>query len=510
MTESYIEYNLINNIPILYPLSNKVNFLYCPRYTIANSEHILKCSEAQNNIMIYNNRYKYIKIDIQQTFRTLDNNVMSVFCFVVIDSSIEYNIDFSCTSNVFEWILNQENHYILVTTPVLKYKNVYYNVANDNKMSIIRHTLSEIQDDIKLVNKLVKTNCYTICDNNNILISLYHNKYLTKKEFVEIFLQYKQRNIFYFTQSKWFELINQHRILNACDFPIVSLFAKPNLIDKNIYDLFDNTLFPNNNVYVQSFFKDNILFSTPISNLHPYINSNVLNIIMKNNIENNFFISNHYGLGKYFDDPNVHIKFDFYGIFSSIVSCKSIWLLWKSNDQKILKSISDIYCDGENSIIFDLLCPIFYIYNKGVEGKTVKRSRVRYLWKKLIQYFDKEYDVVFEHLIAVSDKINIPYMFLCDMFFLRKIDFKCKYRIISQNDHILYHKTTLYDILQSHKHRNNVYYFHKNVLKKRILDIFVLLYKRFGLFENDISSNYYHVVGEIIISYLENNKDYLF
>lgn len=510
MTESYIEYNLINNIPILYPQSNKLNFLYCPRYTIANSEHILKCCEAQNNIIIYNNRYKYIKVYIQQTFKTLDNNVMSVFCFIVIDSSIEYNIDFSNTSNVFEWILNQDNHYILVTTPVLKYKNIYYNVANDDKMSIIRHTMSEIQDDTKLVNKLVKTNCYTVCDNNNILISLYLNKYLTKKQFVEIFLQYKRRNIFHFIKTKWFEFINQHRILNACDFPIVSLFAKPNLIDENIYDLFDNNLFTINNVYMQSFFKDSILFSTPITNLYPNVNSNILNIIMKNNMKNSFFIGNNYRFGKYFDDPNIRIKFDFYGLFSCIVSCKSIWLFWKSNEQEILKNISDTYCDGDNSIIFDLLCPIFYIYNKGIEGKTIKRSRIRCIWKKIILYFDIEYDVVFEHLIAVSDKINIPYMFLCDMFFLRKIDFKCKYRIISHNCHIFYHKTTLYDILQSHEHMNNVYYFHRNVLKKRILDIFVLLYKRFGLFKNDIYYNDYHVVGEIIISYLENNKDYLF
>ena len=508
----YIEYNLINNIPILYPCRDKINFTYCPRYTIANSDNILKCSQAKNHIEIYDDSYKFIKVDVTKSFRTLNNEIVCLYCFVLIDSVNNYDFDFSSTHDVMKWLFDtEENHFILITTPVLKYKNTYYSIANNDKISIVSYNDIDIHNDNEIIKKMVDNDCYTICDNYNVIISLYQNDYLTKPCFKKICKLLEKRKFTYFITSHWFQLINKHRILNAYDFPILFLFDKPKHIDQDIFDVFDNHLFEDSYIYLHTLYQNNVIFSTILSNIKKCYNKDILNILLKNDLEYSFLINDKYisDLEKKHHDDN--IKFDFYGIFSLIITSNSIWKLWKSKENLMLQKISSVYDILISNNILDLFCPLFHLYNKGLENTKIKRSRIRKLWISIIIFFDKDYDMIFEHLIAASVKIDVPYMFLSDVLEYRQIDFSYKYRLFNEKNILIQKYISLYDVFDSHEIKNNIYYFHHNVLKKRMLTKIVLLYKKFGMFIDDKSmNNNYHTVGEIIISYIQNDKQLLF
>ena len=66
----YTEYNLINNIPILYPSSSladkKLKYNFCPRYDIANEDILLRCFDKNKKLLNSRNGtiYQYIKINI--------------------------------------------------------------------------------------------------------------------------------------------------------------------------------------------------------------------------------------------------------------------------------------------------------------------------------------------------------------------------------------------------------------------------------------------------------------
>lgn len=507
----YIEYNLINNIPIIYPEHSRVNFLYCPRYTIADADKIIKCNEANINISIYGTKYKYVKIDIGKSFKTLNNDIEALYCYLLVDTELDYNVCFENTIDVFRWLERKtDNHFILITTPVMKYKNTYYSVANDDKISTVYH--NDISDDAETINVLVQNNCYTICDNYNIVISLFHKGFIEKTDFLAILNILRKKGICCYTNSTWFRLMNQHRILNACDFPTMFLCSQPNIVDEDIYALYDKSLFDNNYVYMQSLYKKNIIYTTVLSNTYPLINLKSMRILTSDDVENKLWVSSHHIVEKFAAEKNTmyHITYDFYGIFATILSSRSIWKFWKNKKSVLMGKLTESYSINGKIMLLDVLYPLFRLYTNGFEGIKIKRKRVREIWQYILKYTGDIMCDVIEHFIVISDYTDIPYVFMMDMHAFCNVKYDIpKRRLVLRDKEYIYKNISLYDLLECSNNDSNIFHFHENVLKKRMLIILTLMHHKFGMFANSESDCASHLVGDLVVLFLKNNREYL-
>jgi hypothetical protein len=521
-----VEYNMINNIPILYPHKPN-NVLYAPRYTIADADKILHCfDKGKSTINIHKTMFRYIRVSLDKNFKTLDD-VKALYYYVMVDNTIDFDgFDFTNSSSVLRWLRkHQSNHYILVTTPVLQNKYTYYNVANDNDFKIIEHTAIDLINDEKIFIKLLKNNCYTICDNYNIVISLYQKLHIDKSTFVSIIKLLNHLKHFYYTPSVWMYLINNHRLLSACDIPMLHISLTPHLItdDNTVLNTIEPNLryLGNQNAYMQTCHKTNILFTTFISSSYPNTNLRFLKTILGENVSDVLWF-NYTSLPKHywmFAKESTFVN-DLFGLFAAFVHKDDMWQYWCENKVVLLSNLKNQYRDSKH-FLFDVLCPLFRLYNVGYEGITIKRKRVHYIWNDVLNQQDisASYTVIadiFQCLAVLNTETcsvplgnYVPYVFLLDIHQKFSIDFGKEMFI--QNIHsnkIIYRLSTIYHMLNSRRVHDSFYYFHRNVLKKRGIYILMCIYKKFGLLRKS-DANPKLEAGRILINYFQENMNYL-
>jgi len=514
MVVKYVEYNMINNIPILYPHKPN-NVLYAPRYTIADADKILHCfDKGKNTINIHHTLFKYIRVSLGKSFKTLDG-VKALYYYVMVDNTIDFDgFDFTNSSAVLRWLRNnQNNHYVLVTTPVLQHKHTYYNVANDNDFKIIEHTANDLINDEKIFIKLLKNNCYTICDNYNIVISLYQKLHIDKSTFISIIKLLNHLKHFYYTPTVWMYLINNHRMLSACDIPMLHISLTPHLITND--DTIVNTIEPNlrylgyQNAYMQTCYKMNILFSTLISSSYPNTNLKFLKTILGENLCDVLWVS-YTNLPKdywVFAKESIFVN-DLYGLFAAFVHKDDMWQYWCENKVLLLSNLKNKYKDSKH-FLFDVLCPLFRLYNVGYEGITIKRNRVHSMWNDVLNQQDIHTVItdVFQCLAPFGN--FVPYVFLLDVHQRFSINFGQEMLIqYIYSNKIIYRLSTIYHMLNSRRVHDSFYYFHKNIIIKRGIYILMCLYKKFGLLSTSVTNPQLEA-GRILINYFQDNMNYL-
>jgi len=503
----YFEYNLINSIPIIYPVDNQIKYSLCPRYTIADSKKILQCFNSHHRaseITLETAKFKYIKYYINYSFQTMNNDIEALYCYIIVDSITDYNINYKKHKDLESWLKNDINdHYMFVTTPILKYKDIYYSIANDSDISVISHTLHELNEDEHMIQKLIKNNCYTICDNYNIVISLYHEKLLTKEQFCETTVLLEKLKNFYYTPMIWMYHMNNHRMLNACDFPVLYLLTKSDMVDKRILDLYDwNTAHKNCSIYMQNFYKHDILFTTMLSFTYPLLHTELIEHILGHNLAQNLWVG-HVNIPYYFQllGDNGIICSDFYGIFASFAYNNSLWKFWILEKFECIKRLKENYRQNAFYLLSDMLIPLFHLYTVGYESIKIKKCRIHQIWKDVINIIDTEKTIIpmiIENYMISKKIVKIPYVFLLDVYNNYNIDF-VQYRQIACK------YTNLYKILNDNKSEDSLYYFHKNVLHKRVIYILICIYKKF----HKSTEQGYYTIGTILIEYLKNNRNYL-
>lgn len=516
MPTNCIEYNLINNIPIIYPNISPLKFNLCPRYTIADADKILHCFDKNTeDVFINDSKFKFIKIPINAF---INDDIEALHYYVIIDNKINYNVDIHSHQDIYEWIERANDyHYVVVTTPVLRFNVTLYNIANDSNISVIIHSENEVLDDKLMITKLIDNNCFTICDDFNITTSLYHKNFLDKSNFLNITSFLQTTKYMYYTTSKWFQIINHHRILNACDLPTMLLFTKPHLIDNDIYDLYENTLFDDDYIFLQSEYKKNIIFTSMISSSYPNTNVRMMNVIFGTNWYENIW-TNKRCLHKYYPEYNDCIFInDIMGLFASFVNVDDMWDYWCENKEQFIFYLK-ASLNGKKQILIQYLFAIFRLYNIGYEGITVKKSRLRSIWKDILLYFNNNDFIVdiFDTLVLINNNINVaisaPYLFLSDAHQICNIDYiSNKLRFVSKYNDFIYKNSNLYSIIANNNTINNIFYFHKNILQKRMIVVLLTIYKKFNMFSNSITTNQTeYAIGTILIEYLSQNKQFLF
>jgi hypothetical protein len=530
VTNKYVEYNMINNIPILYPTdldtSLNYNIFYAPRYTIADADRLLHCFDKdKSTIYIQNTVFRYIRVPLNKSFTTLDG-VRALYYYVMVDNTIDLDgFDFKNTSTVLKWLRGRSNnHYVLVTTPVLQYKHMYYNVSNDNNFNIIQHTANDLMDDRRVLTKLIKDNCYTICDNYNIVISLYQKMIIDQTVFISMIKFLNQLKNFYYTSSVWMYLINNHRILSACDFPILHMSLTPHLLtddtdSSTIINVIEPKLyyFRCHNAYMQTSHKNNILFTTFISASYPNTDLNFLKSILGDNLADMLWFSYTNIPKQYwiFSKESIFVN-DLYGLFAAFVHKNDMWQYWCKNKTLLLTKLENNHSNTK-CVLFDVLCPLFRLYNVGYEGITIKRKRVRRIWNDVL--IQNVYDTRSESKTIIRDilqcfavlnkNVCVPYSFLLDIY--QKFNINFGEQILIKNmyfNRFIYKQSTMYTMLNCRTVKDSFYYFHRNVLKKRSIYILMCIYKRFGLSVTS-GPNSLLQTGHILIDYLRDNVKYL-
>jgi hypothetical protein len=510
-----VEYNLINHIPILYPQSHqdRMNIIYYPRYTIANADRLLHCfDDTKFNIIIDDYRFKFVKVHINKTFKTLNNHVKAMYFYLIVDDEQSFDVDFENYNSTLEWLQNDvNNHYVMVTTPILKYKDIYYSISNNNNISIIEHTNECLQDDQKMIQCLIKENCYTLCDNYNIIISLYHKHILNRRLFIDLTKRLNQIKNFCYTPSKWLHFMNHHRILTACDFPILYLCMKPDMIDEDISTLYDMFMYKRQNIYLQTCYLKQILFTTFISSSYPSVTVKQIQMILGNNISEQLWF-NTVNLPMQFSiysEDSIYVN-DFYGLFAAFTFKRCMWNYWSNNKHTLINKLMVLYSDKQ-CILFDILCALFRLYNYGYEDINISKKKVHIMWMDILSIADNKQEIIpcmLEHFIILNKNINIPYIFLMDVFNMYEIDLYTKKLFMHCcQGRLIYNHTNLYNIMQTLNDKDSFFYFHHNVIKYRMYYILMCIYAKFNLFSH--SSGAHNIVGNIIISYLQLNKKYL-
>lgn len=516
MTTKCIEYNLINNVPVIYPNTTPIKFNFCPRYTIADTDKLLHCFDTDKiDIVINDNSFKYVKVPIDTV---INKDIEALYYYVIVDNNLDYAVNFKIPLDIYEWIeCSDDHHYVIVTTPVLLYNDITYNVANDNNISIVIHDENEVMNDTLMITKLLENNCFTICDNFNIIISLYHKNLLNKSEFLNTTLLLQKMKNCYYTNSKWFHIINQHRILNACDLPAIMLFTKPHLVDNDIYELYESTLFNNDYIYMQTEYKNNILFTTTISSSYPHTNVRMMNMVFGKKWYENIW-TNKNTLFKYYPefDDCIFIN-DMIGLFASFAHVEDMWDYWCENKHMLISNLNKSF-EGNTNILIQCFFSLFRLYNIGYDHILIKKNRIRCIWQDILHNMHDSIKImnIFDTLIIVNTDINVvtsmPYLFIVDVHQIHNIDYVSKKnRFVSVYNDFIYKHINLYSIINNNTARNSIFYFHKNVLKKRMMLILMTIYKKFNMFSKSITYNQHdHVLGYILVNYLSQNKNYLF
>ncbi len=511
-----VEYNLINHVPILYPQScNKtMNIIYYPRYPIANADRLLHCFDKnRSHITLDNNsNFSFVKVHMNKSFKTLDHRVKAMYFYVITDDQQSYDVDFKNFNALLAWLRDDtNNHYVMVTTPVLKYKDTYYNISNDNNISIIEHSNEYLQDDHKMIKRLIQSNCYTLCDNYNIIISLYHKHILSRRLFILLTEKLNELKNFYYTPPKWLYYMNYHRILTACDFPILYLCMRPDMIDEEISTLYDMFMYKRQNIYLQTCYLKQILFTTFISSSYPMLTVKQIQMILGKNISEQLWF-NTVNLPRQFSifaEDSIYIN-DFYGLFATFAFKNCMWNYWLDNRHALISKLIVIYNDKQ-CILFDILCALFRLYNYGYEDINIRKKRVRSMWMDILTIADNKKKIIpsmLEHFIMLNQNISTPYIFLMDVFEQYDIDLHSKSMMIHYiHGKLLYNYTSLYNIMQSLNVQDSFYYFHKNVIKQRMYHILMCIYAKFGLFKTSNVS--YNSTGHLLIAYLQANRKYL-
>ena len=501
----YYEYNLINNIPVLHPENNNT-YYFCPRQDIATPDIILNIFKniENNNISIRNKCFKYLKINLNKKYKTFNNNVEALFCYIIYD---DINLKKFNSKNIIKWLKNSNSdHNFIITCPVFIFKDTYYSISNNDNPSII-NILNN--NDINNINLLLESNCFTICNNYNIIISLYQKNILNKKKFIKIIKIIKKLNDYY-TDTIWIYYMNTHKILNACDYPFLFLARTPHLIHKDILILFNNMTF--DEIYLQTNYNNTFIFTSLLSNSYPYTTKQFL-------LDNGFSISNNlwtipsllninYDI---FDKSSIFIP-DFYGFFATIVSTNSLWNYWNENYIVILNTFLKHFHYNNNYLIINILHNLFQLYNKGFEGRYIRKNRIRKIWINILNIIDLNKNILPNmcnlFIIKKYNFKNIPYIFLKNVYELYNIDiveYK-QYIINTSYSTCIYKNTSIYELLRNYKIKDNIYYFYNNIIKKKIIYILMCIYKKFKLYKNitDYDANNYNK-GIILIEYFKNN-----
>lgn len=486
----YVEYNLINNIPILYPDGSN-NFKYAPRYPIATADKLLHCfDKGKNKILIKGNIFRYIKVNINKSFDTLQG-VKALYYYVLVDNSLDWDgFDYQNINKMMKWLKQANDNYILITTPILLCSNSLYSIANDHNISIIHHTNDEIADDNTIILKLIDNNCYTICDNYNIAISFYQENVIDKSTFIQIIKILNHLKNFYYTSRIWMYLINHHRILSACDFPILYLCRHPNNKHTNdLMILFDLHYQINNKIYLQTYYNNDILYTSFTAMCYPQLPFYLFNYC--NNTSDVFY--NDIQL-----NDNEIVK-DYYGFFATLASKHDHWTYWLKNRSKFLSNML--------LNIYDVLCSLFKLYTIGFEGVKIQKKRIRHIWNTILANVQDNNFI--NQLISITD-FNVPYVFLVDVWNnkLLNIDYGSK-KLLYDHDHILRY-TSLYSIMHNRMAKDSIYYFHFKVQHQRIVYILMCIYRKFGMSKVYCNYNKHkYLQGYLIIDYLQKHMYYL-
>lgn len=522
----YYEYNLINNIPIIHPnLDIKVHFL--PRQELVTPEIVLNIFNKKFNLIkIKDVDFKYVKVNINKKYKTLNNEVEYLYCYIIYDYKSTYydvydNIyDNIYNKNINNYINDKNSNYFLITNPILKYKNKLYTINIINNNIDILYIDNNINDN-DIINKLIENKLYTVCDNNILLISLYRKYIISKDYFKILIILNKNEKDKRYVDDIWLYFLHNKKIMSITDYPYLYLSKSPSLIDINIHTIFKE--YNLTNIYIQYNYNKKLLFTSSLTSSYPNTNKTFI----KNNvclIETNMWINNINYINDFIQDKITLFIPDYYGLYTSIISINSFWNYWIKNKRNIIKGI--LYNLKNNNLLFltDTLITLFKLYTIGYDNKYIRKGRVRELWLNILHIVDYDHKLINKiiqmYILNNKNYKEMPYIFLLDIYDYLDISNNKIYILYNEYNTSIYKITSLYNILKTSTDVVLHNYYKNNIMNRNIY-ILTYIYKKFNMFENNINTNQndddisidiknkYHIIGHCLINYLENNITYL-
>jgi hypothetical protein len=491
----YQELHTINTLFIGHP-DEKLPDLYCPREEIISPKKILKCTRSSNKWIKFDDSFYYVKIPWDVCYTDYNTPIKSTYFYVLTNTPYLFQSILTST-NMTLWLSHWWSSSFLITSPIFKTNNKKF----ISKFEYPENTI-DITDTINEFNELITNKSYSIGNGVILMLSMYRLGLLPESDITNALRTIFINGIGDYIQpisSIWEGYYYGHQIPHLADFPWY--YGKLSI---NIINTF-NTISDNLDIFVL-LHNEQILVTSYQSALYPNFHKDLWEYY-----ENN----QRWLTGFNPDDDGGIVLPDIPGFINMILKNKNGWKWWCNNYTNYLNRITPIYTE-------EILFYTFHLYSIST---TNYHKRIRVLWEHLYKCYFPENSLYGKLLMRILFKCNendnrIPISFLIDTLKNNNINLfeKYYYKIYINYNNILevifpeinfaiIYNNTIFSLIKNSNNKNIIKYY--KILEKRISMRLCTIYKLFGLGSLNNKAKYSHTIGDLIITYLKDNRDVL-
>lgn len=392
----------INNVMVSHPFK-KVPVDICPREEIASPSKLLAlCQLTANDWDEYDMNgtiYQRAWIQMRIRYPSLSKKVSSLgFYGLVQDPDMLASI-LSVSNDVssqLQWLREFALKPIIVTIPLIsyrtKYQEVLYTISNTFPQRTIQ--VSPITD---LTDQMLANNAYTICNGLTLALALHR-------------LGFWADPIFHVALTSWFEeneniytditpeiqpLFVQHLIPQVCDHPffyacmgrqkatipvIEALRVKLNIMEP----------------FIQQHNATYSIATNASLQMLPYTPMNVFDHLLGVSLVSQFHNEEDQEENQQdedqedqHDESTTDTRIDLGGLMQAIVTQKGVWKRWKSTYRDTLLRFQGS-AEHNDEFLDRFMKRSFMLYTKGCHVGRVYTSRIRTMWRQVMDVLDPE------------------------------------------------------------------------------------------------------------------------
>jgi len=567
----YIEIHLPNQLFISPPFDRRPT-AFCPREEIAEPAKLYKLVQTASqwsSIDIADGEFQRAWIPWKKSWNLQSGSFKTSGLYVVskdteIFSSMKALLDSSMTrSGVRKWLEKWHATPFLVTGPVFHYRehSDMYSIAYamGNTFPVQRTLLNLIGVDCTL--QMIISHSYTIANGLTLLLAMYRMGAIPYPMIHHAISHLKDSfaTDWYITHvpEDWEMLYYSHVTPQIADHPWY--YVLHGHVDNKaaLYDLLHEDSAMNDPD------EDGIVYQTVGLSMQKSAFTSSANAVLHGfdpTLWNRYILEScwpctpvHMEEGDTFD-PDVAT------LFRAVVSTRGSWKWWQKHAAPVLQYISasytSVFCALE-----DMLNTCSYLYQFAKEsGSKPCYSRIRRLWKQVIQYLDADHKHINSYLhknilrVFLLDNLashhhtentnispTLSFAFLKDIFDIcsEKLDIYTERRLVvyskhidfiaailqelggnldrsSISSHVLYYYRNTIQMFQSIRPTHIYHHFYRRYMYKRIVTKLLAIQKGFGVKEDQQAtvlvskevSNMY-LVGSILLDYMQDHKKLL-
>lgn len=550
----YQEINLFNTAFVPPFVQKRPVSLYAREDIIDTEKITLACSSRVEWKLVEYQDHMYFQawIPLQNRVTRLKHGVVQQLgVYVMTDMPTMFET--ARNGHIMDWLGHYWNKMFLMTTPIMKYipsfslqrMDIHMDYFVPNIFPLRKHLLLDHSIHTTWI-EMLDARSYTLGNGLTLFLTLLKAGIIPKvpaKACIQHLFHRYGVDLFQPVGDRWMGLYYGHPIMHVCDNPYFYCAMGDPCVPFDIFQMF----MPHDDDVIMNVAHGNhriisTLRSVILTHFRPEWWRKVLGTAwyecpLDINAEDEYA-------------PNVA------SFFLSMTRTKGSWQWWLENKEEYLESLNDLLSKYHSPVrlLENLLQPVLHFYENAEEySPTLCYSRLRSLWKQLLQRFDPNCEhiiqiiqrwslrITFVHILKTRGYISQPgWEFEPPVAFLKDVvdmyGEKCQLyrnmslRIYSEYDRLilrtypeLQYDTALRSnfntikVLQMAPAHTTFSIFYHKILKVRIQSRLLAIYRGFGMLENRTSTvpqwrrmSGLHTIGFLVLEHVREHKDLLY